>query len=44
MLQALIIFVVTYIPMIVLSEWRWLIALASAALYVPLGIFPVQGV
>ncbi|HHU12728.1 MAG TPA: arsenic transporter [Clostridiaceae bacterium] len=44
MLQALIIFVVTYILMIVLSEWRWLIALASAALYVLLGIFPVQGV
>lgn len=44
MIQALVIFIVTYILMISLPNYRWLVALASAALYVILGIMPLNNV
>lgn len=44
MWQALIIFIVTYILMIALPKWRWLVALASAVLFIALGVFPLENV
>ena len=40
MVLALIIFIVTYVLMIALPKWRYLVALCSAALFLILGILP----
>ncbi len=42
MWPALILFIVTFFLMIVLSKWRWLIALTSAMIYIVSGIFPIE--
>lgn len=44
MVQALIIFLITYALMIALEKWRWLVALASATLFVILGFFPLSAI
>lgn len=41
---ALILFVATYILMIMLQEQRWLVAIVSACVYILLGIMPLDGV
>ena len=41
MVQALIIFIITYALMIALPKWRWLVALISACLFVALGGLPL---
>lgn len=41
---ALILFVATYILMIMLQERRWLVAIVSACVYILLGIMPLDGV
>ena len=44
MIQALIIFIITYALMIALPKWRWLVALISAAVFLVLGVLPLSGV
>ncbi|MDR1588769.1 MAG: arsenic transporter [Oscillospiraceae bacterium] len=44
MIPALTIFLLTYALMLALSKYRHIVALASAALYVVLGILPVGGI
>jgi len=44
MILALVIFIVTYVCMIVLPKYRPITAVASAVLYIVLGIMPLNGV
>ncbi|MDR2615709.1 MAG: arsenic transporter, partial [Oscillospiraceae bacterium] len=44
MIPALTIFLLTYALMLALSKYRHIVALASAAVYVALGILPIGGV
>ncbi len=41
MIPALIIFIVTYVLMIALPKWRYIVALVSAAVFLILGILPI---
>ncbi len=41
---ALIIFIATYVLMIALPKWRWIVAIASAVTFLVLGILPVSDV
>ena len=43
-IPALILFLITYILMILLQKWRYLIALGSAAIFIVLGVMPLSGV
>lgn len=42
MIQALIIFIITYALMIALPKWRWLVAFISAAVFLVLGVLPLS--
>lgn len=42
MIQALVIFIITYALMIALPKWRWLVALISAAVFLLLGVLPLS--
>lgn len=43
-LTALIIFLITYVLMITLQKWRYLIAIGSACVFVILGVMPLDGI
>lgn len=44
MVQALVIFIITYALMIALPKWRWLIATVSAVTFLLLGVLPVSAI
>ncbi len=43
-IPALIIFVITYVLMIMLPKWRYLVAIGSACIFLILGVMPPSGV
>lgn len=43
-IPALVIFLITYVLMIMLPNWRALVALASACVFIVLGVMPLDGI
>lgn len=43
-IPALIIFLITYVLMILLQKWRYLIAIASALVFIAMGVMPLGGI
>lgn len=43
-IPALVLFLITYVLMIMLPNWRYLVAIASALVFILLGIMPLSGV